>query len=78
MLFPSALVVLIVGTLRGREFAFRLPDLLKYVLDICLQCLLKGAELLLEGGLEALGPGEGFLGVSVFRALAFGGFGALG
>ena len=53
--------------LRGPELAFGLPDLLEDLLDVRLQCLLQGAELLLERGLEPLGLVEGGLGLACSR-----------
>ena len=78
MLLPGSPVVPLVGVLCRLEVTLGLADLLENALNVCLQRLLQGAELLVEGGLGTLGFIEGGLLLRVFEALAFDGLAALG
>ena len=78
MLGPGAPVVLRVRLLRGLEITLGLADLLKDMLNVGLQRLLEGAELLVEGSLEPLGLVKSRLRLEMLLALAFDGLGPLG
>src|ERR1700722_6820743 len=78
MLVPGALVVALIGALHRLQGALALADLLEHALDVSLQRFLQRAELLVEGGLGALGFPEDGLLLRVFEALAFDGLAPLG